>query len=275
MKILIINSLNLFHGSKKCSCITQELIQIEYVEFMINKGTLNLNTINTRLNNLRVFLYFCMKNEFISEFKICLLNAGETCKLIYSNEELERLLKKPKTKKFSEYRNWVLVNYLLGTGNRLKTIRFIKVKDVNFENNQILLSRVKNKRQQIVPLSVQLSIILDEYIQMWNLKPDDFLFPNQFGSQLTKSGFQGAIRNYNIRRDVIHTSIHLFRHTFAKLYHKNGGDIVNLQHLLGHSNINITMLYLKLLGEEVADDYDILNPLSNFSSIGKKIKKLN
>lgn len=275
MRILIINLLNFVHGSKKCSYITEELIQGYYVEFMIEKGTLNLNTINTRLNNLRVFLYYCMKNEFISEFKIHLLNAGETVKLIYTNEELEKLLKKPKTKKFSEFRNWVMINYLLGTGNRLKTVRFLRVKDVIFESNQIYLARVKNKRQQMVPLSIQLENILHEYIEMWDLKPDDFLFPNQFGKQMTKSGYQSAIRNYNIKRKVERTSIHLFRHTFAKLYHKNGGDIVNLQHLLGHSNINITMQYVKLLGEEVADNFDILNPLSNFSNIGKKIKKLN
>lgn len=275
MKIPIINLLNFVHGSTKCSYITEELVQGDYVEFMIEKGTLNLNTINTRLNNLRVFLYYCMKNEFISEFKICLLNAGETVKLIYTNEELEKLLKKPKTKKFAEYRNWVMINYLLGTGNRLKTVRFLRVNDVMFQSNKIHLARVKNKRQQLVPLSIQLENILQEYIEMWDLKPDDFLFPNQFGKQMTKSGYQSAIRNYNLRRKVERTSIHLFRHTFAKLYHKNGGDIVNLQHLLGHSNINITMQYVKLLGEEVADNYDILNPLSNFSNIGKKIKKLN
>lgn len=275
MKIPIINLLNFVHGSTKCSYITEELVQGDYVEFMIEKGTLNLNTINTRLNNLRVFLYYCIKNEFISEFKICLLNAGETVKLIYTNEELEKLLKKPKTKKFAEYRNWVMINYLLGTGNRLKTVRFLRVNDVMFQSNKIYLARVKNKRQQLVPLSIQLENILQEYIEMWDLKPDDFLFPNQFGKQMTKSGYQSAIRNYNLRRKVERTSIHLFRHTFAKLYHKNGGDIVNLQHLLGHSNINITMQYVKLLGEEVADNYDILNPLSNFSNIGKKIKKLN
>ena len=275
MKIPIINLLNFVHGSTKCSYITEELVQGDYVEFMIEKGTLNLNTINTRLNNLRVFLYYCMKNEFISEFKICLLNAGETVKLIYTNEELEKLLKKPKTKKFAEYRNWVMINYLLGTGNRLKTVRFLRVNDVMFQSNKIHLARVKNKRQQLVPLSIQLENILQEYIEMWDLKPDDFLFPNQFGKQMTKSGYQSAIRNYNLRRKVERTSIHLFRHTFAKLYHKNGGDIVNLLHLLGHSNINITMQYVKLLGEDVADNYDILNPLSNFSNIGKKIKKLN
>lgn len=31
-----------------------------------------------------------------------------------------------------EYRDWVIVNYLLSTGNRLETVINLKIEDINF-----------------------------------------------------------------------------------------------------------------------------------------------
>ena len=55
-----------------------------------------------------------------------------TVKYGYTDSELNLLLKKPNLKKceFCEYRNWVITNYLLGTGNRLNTVINIRIEDV-------------------------------------------------------------------------------------------------------------------------------------------------
>lgn len=50
----------------------------------------------------------------------------------YSDDELMTLLKKPEADcKFCEYRNWVIVNFLLNSGCRAATVRNIQNQDVD------------------------------------------------------------------------------------------------------------------------------------------------
>ena len=81
-----------------------------------------------------------------------LMKEDETIKEPYADAELERLLKKPRSNSWAEWRTWAAINYLVATGNRASTVINIKVKDIDFEDMTIFLSRVKNRRQQIIPL---------------------------------------------------------------------------------------------------------------------------
>ncbi len=47
------------------------------------------------------------------------------------------------------------------------------------------------------------------------------------------------------------SGFHLLRHTFATQYLKNGGDVVRLSIILGHTEIGTTMKYLHLLTEDL------------------------
>ena len=117
---------------------------------------------------------------------------------------------------FSVYRCWVLRNFLLGTGQRLSTVSNIKIHDIDFDNNCIVLTKTKNRIQLIIPLSYTLSSVLTEYLKYRQGEAGDYLFCNQYGGKLTKSGMESAVRRYNLSRGVSRTSIHVYRHTFAK-----------------------------------------------------------
>lgn len=64
-------------------------------------------SINTYLRCLRAFLYFCMKLQYINEFKIELLKTEKKIKETYTDAQLKLLLKKPNLKdcSFTEYRD--------------------------------------------------------------------------------------------------------------------------------------------------------------------------
>ncbi|MDR2861756.1 MAG: tyrosine-type recombinase/integrase, partial [Syntrophobacterales bacterium] len=86
----------------------------------------------------------------LPRFDIKLIKCDKQIKETYTNEELERLLKKPDINKcrFSDYRNWVMVNYLLGTGNRLKTLINLKWQEIDFHNDMIRLTTTKSRKQR-------------------------------------------------------------------------------------------------------------------------------
>jgi len=217
-----------FYGENKlASRITDKTITdyLAYLRKRPNKKMenelLGERTIATYINNLRVILYFFMEKGYMERFPITLPKADKIVRSTYTQDEIEKLLVKPnvKTCNFSEYRNWVIINYLLGTANRISTVVNLKIRDLDFEAEEIVLRIVKNKKPYIIPMDKRLKKILIEYLTYRKGEPDDYLFCNEkTGKQLSVSGLQTAIFIYNKRRGVNRTACHVFRNYFAKHY---------------------------------------------------------
>ncbi len=81
-------------------------------------------TVNSYLRAVRAFLYYAMNLGYLGEFDVQLVKSERKIKKTYTDEELEILLEKPEIDNcnFAEYRNWVIVNWLISTGNRARNI---------------------------------------------------------------------------------------------------------------------------------------------------------
>lgn len=256
-----------FSDDMNTSSITKDIID-DYILFLKNNTSMSDISINTRLRGLRAVLYYFMKFEYIKVFKIELIKAEKKVKATYTDAELNLLIKKPNIKKcsFNEYRDWVIISYLLSTGNRASTIVNIKIKDIDFENNIITLEKTKNRRQQLIPISKTLSEILREYLQYRNGETEDYLFCSIYGAKLTVNALEHSIRKYNFRRGVNKGSIHLFRHTFSKKWILAGGDIFRLQKILGHSSLNMVKEYVNMFSDDIEKDFDKFNALEQLQN---------
>ena len=241
----------------------------------LRDGYENTTTINTYLRAARTFFYFAMDEGYISEFRITLAQPQEKVKETYTEEEIKRLLQKPnlRTCSFQKYRNWVLVQYLLDTGNRLNTVRHMKVEDIDLQAGMAVLRTVKNNKQQFSPLSKPLVKNLRDYIKTWGLQSEDYLFPNVERGQLSKDGMVKAVARYNHSRGVNKTSIHAFRHSFAMNYVKTGGNAFKLQRLLGHSTLEVTRTYINLFGQDLAQDFAKHSIIEKHSQEGKRLRR--
>jgi len=253
-----------FDCEKHCYDVTLDVVE-DYITHLKSRDISSVS-VNTYLRGLRAVLYFFMERDYMPKFKVKLIKQEKKVKNTYTDAELKLLLAKPDVKRcdFSEYRNWVVSNYLLATGNRLSTICDLKISDVDFQNHEILLKKVKNKRQYIIPLSVRLEKILLDYLLYRKGESDDYLFCNRHGEKLKKAALATAIARYNRDRGVEKTSIHLYRHTFAKNWILNGGDIFRLKSILGHSSIDIVKEYAEMFGSDLKRNFDRFNPLDNF-----------
>lgn len=199
----------------------------------------------------------------------------ETVKEPYTDEELLRLLEKPRANgTFCEYRNWVIINFLLNSGCRAATVRNIQNGDVDLSNSRIVFRHTKTHKVQVVPLCSQMVRILKDYCKTRGGGESDYLFCDEYGGMLTANALRLAIERYNHSRGVEKTSIHLFRHTFARKYLIDcGGDAFMLQKLLGHSTLKMTRHYCNIYDADIANNFDRLSPLENMSRSKQKIRR--
>ena len=247
----------------------EEIGESTYKDYVLHlKKTLNNDvSINSYLRDMITTFHFFMDEGYIPRFKMKAIKVDKSHVETYSEEELQLLLKKPNVKKcnFTEYQCWVITNFLFSTGVRQRSLMHIQVKDVDFDNSVVYVNVTKNRKPLIVPLNRTMVSILVEYLKYRHHKSnDDYLFCNAYGQQLVKSTCYHMLYEYNKRRGVETTGIHRYRHTFAKQWILNGGNVVSLSKLLGHSSLDITHNYINLLVSEVAKQVDEFNVLDKF-----------
>jgi integrase/recombinase XerD len=221
-------------------------------------------------------MHFLMNEGYLESFPMKSIKVDDAPVETYTDNELRVLLKKPNIKKctFAEYRNWVITNLFFSTGIRQRSCLFLKVKDIDFDNHLLHVNVTKNRKALIVPLSTSMVQILKEYLNHRQHKNDDeYLFCTSHGDQMTKGNLYHNLYEYNKARGVERTGIHRYRHTFAKQWILNGGNVVSLSKILGHSSLDITQNYLNILVSDVGKEVESLNLIDKFSD--KKRIKMN
>lgn len=232
-------------------------------------------SINSYLRDLITTFHFLMNEGLIKDFNMRSIKVDKAHVETYTEDELRLLLQKPDIKKcsFIEFQSWVMTNFLFSTGVRQRSLMNIKIKDLDFENDVVYVNVTKNRKPLIVPISKTMKRILKEFLNhRQHQSIDDFLFCNVYGKQLTKSTCYHQLYEYNKRRGVNTTGIHRYRHTFAKQWVLNGGNVITLQKLLGHSSLDITQNYINLLISDAAEEIEKINILDKFIDNNKRIK---
>ncbi|SHJ03035.1 integrase/recombinase XerD [Dethiosulfatibacter aminovorans DSM 17477] len=240
------------------------------------RGIKNI-TINGYVKRIVATLNLGIEKGFIKEdnFHWKRLKEDKVMKEIYTDDELERLLKKPKMKFFGKYRTWVLINFLLGTGVRAKEVRNILIGNLDLKQSMLILTQTKTKTDRYIPISKSLRKILMEYLRYRQSdNPNDYLFCTIKGEQLPRTTMQMAIRNYHTEREVDTFGIHKYRHTFATKCIENGMNPFQLQRILGHSTVTMTQRYVQMSTKILTQNFDNLNPLEQFFGEGSERIKL-
>ena len=197
-------------------------------------------TINHNLGDMRAFMYWCMDEscQYIPSFRIRLIKVQEEMPKDYTVKEIKALLRKPERKaRFTEWRTWAICCFVVGTDARLGTLVEIRMKDIDLKNGKVFYQLTKNKKLQTANIPPQLVKSLTDYIDIWRIEgveEDDFLFCNISGEQLSKASLAQGYIQYTQNRGVNKTNIHGLRHTFAREWFLNGGDVVQLSKILGH-----------------------------------------
>ena len=247
--------------------------------FELTLGDVNEQTINAYLRGYRAFGNFAEEEGFITGFKCPIKEKELPAKDCYTKKEQDKLTVKPDIRDMTEFRNYTIIRLLLATGIRTSNILNMKIKDVNLEDGYIYLPRTKTGVVTTLPLERNAKLALQEYINYWrnvnegDTEPEDYLFCNCYGEPLTRGGLSCAIADYNKRHGVEKTSIHLFRHTFAKDWITGGGDLISLSTMLTHKELDMVKHYSNLYPVDLKDKVEQFSSSSQLRQrSGKTLK---
>jgi len=208
------------------------------------------------LKSLRAFIRWANINIKVVIPKV------ETVKETYTDEELKKLIAKPLNYSFAELRTWALVLLALDTGLRSSSIRCIRISDI--QDNTVAVRHSKTRKVRVLPFSQSTMYAIKVFMHFRGGTESDFLFCDTYGRQLTADALKHAVMRYNHSRGVKKTSIHMFRHTFAKKFLLDcGGNPYSLQKMLMHSTMEMTRQYCNIFDADLIQSY--VSPLESLS----------
>ena len=127
------------------------------------------------------------------------------------------------------------------------------------------------KAHQVVRLRLDKKLLLDfrnwvNWLYSKGKEETDYLFPNEYGEQMSRSTITKSMRNYCHSRGVSKTSLHLLRHTYAHRWITSGGDIITLAKVMTHSELDMVKRYSNLYGTDIAKEITEHSALSQMKT---------
>lgn len=245
----------------------------EWALRMKEKG-FSYNTINNHKRSLKASFYIAIQDDYVRknpfDFKLSEVIENDTKeKVALTEEEEQALLSFIKTDNvYHKYYDEVLI--LLKTGLRISELCGLTMADIDFKNEVVVVSHqlLKSKEQgyyietpktksgvRNVPLSKEtiqaFHRVMKKRPKIRSMEIDghkDFLFVNSKGKPKVAIDyttlFVRMVKKYNKHhkdKPLPHITPHTLRHTFCTRLASKNMNPKDLQYIMGHSNISITM----------------------------------
>ena len=228
-----------------------------------------VSTVRASVMVWKAFFNWCYQEELISVNPVARLKLPKPDKRVksaFEPEHIERMLAVCDTSTPLGFRNYMMLLLLCDTGIRVEEICSLNVGDVHDSYVKVF---GKGRKEREVGLHPEVSKLLWKYIHKYRAvqgSEDAHLFLGRRGILLSPRGLQYVLRR--IQRDAgleaIQVTPHVFRHTFAKLYLMQGGDLFKLSREMGHSDVSVTKIYLEdFSSSEARKEHATFSPITS------------
>jgi integrase/recombinase XerD len=160
---------------------------------------------------------------------------------------------------FRTARDLGIVGLMLLDGLRSCEVLALNRNDLLLSESQMRVCGKGNKLRWL-PLAPETIQLLEHYLRLE--RPSNCGSPlfvvlkgRARGNRMTAEGLRSLFRHHRRITDLPKANPHRFRHTFARDMLCNGISLPALMHLMGHSKIQTTMIYVQLTAEEVFRQY--------------------
>ena len=231
-----------------------------YLQFLHNQNY-TAKTISRHISSLKSFFKYLTNIDNIKENPCLLVTNPKIEKKLpnYINyQDLEVLFSIPDCSSPLGLRNRLILELLYSCGVRVSELVNIKLSDIDFSNNRILILG-KGSKERYVLYGKICQDLLNDYID--NSRPllnknSEYLLLNKFGNKITDRAIRMIIDDIVKKSSLkLNISPHTLRHTFATHLLNEGADLKIVQELLGHENIATTGIYTHVSNERLRKVY--------------------
>lgn len=276
--VIIPNCINIYLATKKIegkSIKTIELYKLYLTEFF---SIIQKNVENVTTNDIRMYLYSVQENRKISNRTLDSRRTVICSFFTWCNAEgyidknptinihpikYERKERIPLTDIQMEQirqvcktpREIALIELLYSSGCRITELERLNISDIDFDKREVYLFGKGNKHRTSY-LTAKSIIALKSYLVT---RADNceslFITERTPYRRLKKAGLEAIIHKIGLRCNMNNLHPHLFRHTVATNCLQRGMDVTQVQKMLGHVNIETTMIYTKVNNNSVKENH--------------------
>lgn len=160
---------------------------------------------------------------------------------------------------FHASRDLAIVGLMLLQGLRSREVLAVDREDVSLTEAQIRVHG-KGDKTRFLPLAPESVQLLDHYLR---LERPDVATPPLFvslkgrarGRRMTPAGLRSLFRYHRGTTGIKKANPHRFRHTFATDMVRAGVSLPALMRLMGHANIQTTLVYVEVTPLDVYQQY--------------------
>ena len=235
--------INRFFNYYSTDTIFNNVLEDEILEF-IKSEYLNLNrasdTINLAICSIRYLYSVCFKIE-LNKKLLPNVKRLQTIPTIISKEDFIKIVNGENNLK---NKCWLLLAFCCGL--RASEVVSIKIENINAKEHKLKVLGKRGKERYTILPDVVIKF-LRFYCKYNNItQKTGYLFKGlgnlEHSSKAYPTVYFGIIKKkYNLPKTV---TFHSLRHSFATYFLLNGGNLITLQSLLGHSNLNTTRRYI-------------------------------
>lgn len=236
----------------------------ETLQAFFNSLDLSTNTKHQYYIRLRTFFDFCVKMGYCEQNYINLIDdikvkKSEIKHTFLNRQEIEQIFN-DEVRTNKDLKRKTLTVFAIQTGLRNNELRNLKVDDLDFENNRVIVKNGKGSKKRFAPFPNLSQELVKQLIEKNSIKT--YVFGNH-DKQVSLVAMNGLVKRYIkelLNRDI---TIHSLRHTAASLWDDLGVPIRMVQQALGHASIATTeKIYVSILNREKAST-EIVNAFDN------------
>lgn len=221
------------------------------------RGTLSPESVAGFVRGLKAFGNWCAAEELGEAAGFRALRRPRVPRRLiapFTDAELQGMLA------LAEPRERAVVLLLLDTGLRLAELLQLRVGDLRPDGTVRVMG--KGSRERIVPVGATARRAVVRYVAgRGGARPGDALFVGARGAPIERRMLQKAIADLGRRAGVgTRCSPHTFRHTFARSFLVNGGDVFSLQQILGHTTLDMVRRYVSLTEADLVARHRVASP---------------
>lgn len=173
--------------------------------------------------------------------------------------------KQTRSRRPTARRDAAVILVLLDSGLRASELCGLTVGDYQQESGRLHVRHGKGDKERYVYLGEHAQRALWRYVlERPRLKPGDPLFATRTDRRLERNNLRHLLSQIGVNAGVEDVHPHRFRHTFAIQFLRNGGNIFELQRILGHESLDTVKIYLALAEVDIERAQRAHSPADNW-----------